>query len=488
MRSYVVRTLGCKANYYDSQLIEAELKRRGWVPWSKSAENAAQGPSLCIVNSCTVTDEADRQTRKIAARLFHDNPNAGVVVTGCGAEVDPERLAQSKGIHYVIGNRDKHQLVSLILKKLEERSQSSDAIQTAGELLGKTEGYNEMASRHPEDREWPLPESSFFAPAVSREAHSSKTRGFLKIQEGCNSFCTYCVIPYARGPSRSLRPGEIVRQVQQLVSGGIREIVITGTNIGDYGTDWGDQACLEELLEMMLKETDIQRLRVSSLDPTEITPRLMELMAREKRFCPHFHVSLQSPSTKILRLMKRRYGYERVRECLEQIQSIPAPLGGVYVGMDVITGFPGETDEDFRQTVGVLEALPWTRLHVFPYSERAKTPATRLPDVVSPETRQLRTRALNELSLARLRQIHDSVLQKSREQDLALDHVLIEKFSRIQQGKWAAAGYTKNYLRVLFSAEEARHLERNQIVSAKLLDRVVDSASHDAAFVGKQLI
>ncbi|MCM2322479.1 MAG: tRNA (N(6)-L-threonylcarbamoyladenosine(37)-C(2))-methylthiotransferase MtaB [Oligoflexia bacterium] len=472
MGSYLIKTLGCKANLYDSQLIEAELKRRGWVRWNP-AEPAPGGPLLCVVNSCTVTDEADRQTRKLAARLFREHPEARIVVTGCGAEIDPERLASSPGIHYLIGNRDKPRLVELILEKLQ--SAPGGTPEGAGaQVLGAPVGYAEMLSRHPMDREWPLVESAFAAPPVHSGEDPGRTRAFLKIQEGCNSFCTYCVIPYGRGPSRSLRPEEAVAQVRQLVAQGVRELVITGTNIGDYGTDWSERPLLEELLELIFEQTELERLRVSSLDPTEITPSLVALMEREKRFCPHFHVSLQSPDSRILRLMKRRYGFEEVRECLGRIARIPAPPGGVFVGMDLITGFPGESAEDFERTCEVLEALPWTRLHVFPYSERAGTPAGRLPGSVPREERLSRARRLNDLSLRRMTSLHEKLV------GARLDSVLLER----PRGK-EVSGYTSNYLRVILPTIRggaANPLLRNQLVSVKAKQIRVSRASGEVFF------
>lgn len=317
--SYVVKTLGCKANLYDSQLIEAELQKRGWKPFFAEGEGAG-APRLCIVNSCTVTDEADRQSRKMASRLARDNPDARVVMTGCGAEVDPERMANSKGVHYVIGNRNKPELVDLILKRLSEETPAAPS--ELGQILGGAQGYREMLSRHPMDREWYLGEG-FQTPPVELEGHSTKTRAFLKIQEGCNAFCTYCIIPYGRGPSRSIKPSEVVRQIRELVSQGVREVVITGTNIGDY--DEG----LEELFRMILTETELERLRVSSLDPVEITPGLLRLMRENPKFCPHFHVSLQSPHSRILKLMKRKYSATEVKSCLEEIAQLTPARGGL---------------------------------------------------------------------------------------------------------------------------------------------------------------
>lgn len=457
-KRYVVRTLGCKANFYDSQLIEAELQRQGWVPTG----DGAPAPDLCVINSCTVTDEADRQTRKLAARLSRENPSARVVVTGCAAEVDPERLSKSQGIDYVIGNRDKPDLVSTILRRIESANPSETG-KGSGEVLGSALPYLEMASRHPHDREWPLPRRAFELPPALLEGHNGKTRAFLKIQEGCNSFCTYCVIPYGRGPSRSLRQEEAVERIQKLVDSGVREVVLTGTNLGDFGSDWGEENGLAALARAVLSRTGVERLRLSSLDPVEITPGLLDLMASEPRLCPHFHVSLQSAHPRILKLMKRKYGHDDIVRCLESIAKIPAPAGGVFVGMDVITGFPGETEAEFQWGMKALEALPWTRLHVFPYSERAGTPATRLPGAVPQHERTRRSRELNRLSLDRMIRWHERALQQAQVEKGRLEGILLEK-PDIRAG--TISGYTPNYLRVIGALPSQAQLLRNQRVRA----------------------
>jgi threonylcarbamoyladenosine tRNA methylthiotransferase MtaB len=510
---YVIRTLGCKANLYDSQLIEAELQSRGWKPWSAASCEPGSQPRVCIVNSCTVTDEADRQSRKLASRLGRDNPRARVVVTGCGAEVDPERLARSQGIHYVVGNQDKPKMVELILQRINAQGQDQgqgldEQRPLQGEVLGTVSGYAEMISRHPMDREWPTAEESFFTPPTQLQGHSGKTRAFLKIQEGCNSFCTYCIIPYGRGPSRSLDPKDAVMQVQQLVSEGIREVVITGTNVGDYGVDWGmdPNQALADLFGRLLSESGLSRLRVSSLDPTEITPALVDFMKREPRFCPHFHVSLQAAHSRILRLMKRKYGIEQVRDCLNRIASdVPAPLGGPFIGMDVITGFPGETLEEFEESFEELTRLPWSRLHVFPYSEREGTPATRLPGTVRREERVRRARQLSELSLKRLKAQNEHILKECVRSGTALENILLEKPSHKAPAGFEAAasrefiaelqlapgerlvwanGYTPNYLRVVIPMGEIQaHALRNQLVSAKPFALAIDTAAGDVALV-----
>jgi tRNA A37 methylthiotransferase MiaB len=382
----------------------------------------------------------------------------------------------------------------MILTKLKETAGTEAP--SRGEVLGEAQGYSEILSKHPMDREWPVGGEGFQTPPTHLDGHSGKTRAFLKIQEGCNSFCTYCIIPYGRGPARSLRPREVIEQVRKLVSEGIREVVITGTNIGDYGSDWAETAQHGELFRMILQETSLERLRVSSLDPTEITDGILDLMANEPRFCPHFHVSLQSPHSRILRLMKRRYGFEQVKSCLEKIAAVHAPVGGVFVGMDVITGFPGETEEEFQWGYEALSELPWTRLHVFPYSEREGTPATRLPGSVRQEERLQRARKLNEQSLTRMREHHEKVLTSLHLSGGALSGILLERAGRAPEGmspellaqfqgveRWQA-GYTSNYLRV-FVPEVAG--ARNELVSVMPVGLVTDPQNGDVAFVGQVL-
>ena len=478
MGQYVLRTLGCKANLYDSQLIETELQSKGWTAkTSGSSKGDLEGAEVCIINSCTVTDEADRQTRKLATRLARENPNAKVIITGCGAEVNPESYLQVKGVHSVVGNQNKPELVDLILAS---NPTSIDSHILKPQILGTTKNYKGTLSKHPEDRLWPTPEQSFVTPPVHLNGESGKTRAFLKIQEGCNSFCTYCIIPYGRGPNRSLRPRDLIEQVQSLVGQGIREIVITGTNIGDYGTDWDSDPQLGNLLEMILNETSIERLRVSSLDPTEITPQIFALMESNPRFCPHFHVSLQSPHSRILKLMKRRYGFDEVKACLERISKIKTDhLGGPFVGMDVITGFPGETDEEFDWGFQALTSLPWQRLHVFPYSERTGTPATRLPNTVPQHVRVQRAKRLNQLSLDRMTDHYRSVLQQAQLQQISISSLLLEKKSKTG---WIS-GYTPNYIRVQIASKNEQ-TDRNQSISITPIDLMIDRSAGDVALVG----
>lgn len=462
-RKYSLRTLGCKANFADGQAIEAELQKRGWHPAATRGE-----ADLCIVNSCTVTDEADRQSRKLAARLGRENPTARVVVTGCAAEVDPERLQNSVGIHYVVGNQDKPRLVELVLQALARERP------LRGESLGGVEGYAEMRSRHPLDREWPLPDSL----DADAPGEGARTRAFLRIQEGCNAFCTYCIIPYGRGPSRSASVAQLVEQVRGLVAQGTREVVLTGTNIGDYGTDWNEEPQLAALIRALLRETAIDRIRLGSLDPAEITPEILALLATEPRLCPHIHFSLQSAHSRVLRAMKRKYTAEMAQDRLEKLARLPRPI---YVGMDVITGFPGETAEEFEESFRRLAQWPWSRMHVFPYSEREGTPATRLPGSVAPAERQARAERLRALSDTRLRELYEARLARGR-----VEGVLWEGHGRDEvDGQPGWMGHTADYLRVWVPAVFGRESQRNQYAEVRVSGLRADAAAGEYRLVGE---
>lgn len=434
-KKFVIETLGCKANWFDSEVVRTGLTQRGWVLAKKNEDIA-----LCIVNSCTVTDEADRQSRAAARKLAKRYPNAKIVYTGCGSEVQPERSAMSLPENsWIISNREKHRLADWIseLDALNEK-QKTTTLPSGPRLLGQTFGYSELRSQHPHEREWVMPS------ALPDFSTSNRTRVFLRIQEGCDAFCTYCIIPYGRGPARSLTPQQILGQVRQLCAQGAREVVLTGTNLGDYG---GKPESLEFLVRMILSETPLERLRLSSLAPNEIPEGLYRLMELEPRLCPHFHISLQSPNPGVLRRMKRRYGAEDVASCLNRIHSIRSLSGlRAFVGMDVITGFPGESEADFEQTVNALRALPWSRLHVFPYSEREGTPATRLSDSIPFPERKRRAKVLMQLSQQRFEQTIHARIQSQP----WLEEVLVESQVRGPDGNrdwWS--GYTPDYIRVL---------------------------------------
>ncbi len=360
---FQIHTFGCKVNTYDSGLLQSRLKGHGFL------EDEGQ-PQVHIINTCAVTKEATREAVKTARRLKIKNPDSLVVVTGCSAQVDTEEFEPVRGIDLIVANSHKGQLENLIRRYY------------AGELRDRIHKSNIFKK---EDLE----------PGGGVE--SAHTRSFLKIQDGCNSFCTYCVIPFARGKSRSIGIYEIVERINALVEQGVKEVVLTGVHIADYRD--GEKG-LDDLVETVLLKTKVPRLRLTSLEPLELSERLLECYA-DQRLCRHFHMSIQSANSKVLRDMKRQYDAAAVETSL---MTIAEKVPGSFVGMDVIAGFPGESDEEFVDSIDRLRGLPWTRLHVFPYSERPGTFAARRKDQVPSTSIHKRAAMLRELSKERFEQ------------------------------------------------------------------------------------
>jgi len=371
-----VHTFGCKVNTYDSGLIQKNMTGSGFQiqKYEPKAIDGA-GPQIHVLNTCAVTAEATKEAVKVIRRIKAKDPLATVVVTGCAAQVDTGSFENLPGADLVVANSHKGLLPELLNQYFK------------GELKQKVFKSNIFRK---EDLE------------MGGGEEKSHTRSFLKIQDGCNSFCTYCIIPYARGKSRSIPIFDLVTRVNDLWTQGIREVVLTGVHIGDYEDEVsGQKKSLEDLIEALLSRTKMPRFRLSSLEPVEVTDRLLDLY-QDSRMCPHFHMSIQSANTNVLHHMKRKYGQKEVRESLEKIQ---AKVPGAFVGMDVITGFPTETLEQFEDTYKILSETPWTRIHVFPYSERPGTKAaamTTLENITVPWVERLnRAQRLRELSLHR---------------------------------------------------------------------------------------
>jgi threonylcarbamoyladenosine tRNA methylthiotransferase MtaB len=358
--SFKIHTYGCKVNTYDSGLLQSRLKKDGF-----SLEQT--NPRIHILNTCAVTKEATREAVKNARRLKAKDPHALVVVTGCAAQVDTEEFTHVPGVDLVVANSHKGQLEQLIRQYY------------AGTLTERIYKSNIFKK---EDLE------------AGGGEEAEHTRAFLKIQDGCNSFCTFCVIPFARGKSRSIPIDEMVRRVGELAAQGVKETVLTGVHIADYRDG---ELVLEDLVEAILKRTSMARIRLSSLEPGEVSERLLDMYA-DSRLCPHFHMSIQSANSKVLFDMKRQYTAQAVEYSLEEIaRRVP----GVFVGMDVIAGFPGESEDEFLDSYERLKRLPWTRLHVFPYSQRPGTWAARRQDQVHPAQIKKRAQLLRELSQER---------------------------------------------------------------------------------------
>ena len=365
---FVTHTFGCKVNTYDSGLLQKKLESYGYV---SALKTESEVPQIHLLNSCAVTAEASKEALRLARKIKSKQPLAKVILTGCAAQVDTEMFSQSSVIDLVVANSHKS-LIPFLIDDLFK-----------GKLTEKTYKSNIFKKEDLEEG------------GGIEESHS---RSFLKIQDGCNSFCTYCVIPFARGKSRSLTVSHLVQRVQELYKKGIREVVLTGVHIGDYEDESsGRRNKLEDLVESLLLKTQMPRFRLSSLEPIEVTSRLLDLYT-DSRMCPHFHMSIQSAESQVLKDMKRNYSSERVRKSLEDIQS---KVPGAYVGMDVIVGFPTESEQQFISTYELLSSTPWTRIHVFPYSERPGTRAAKFEETVRPEERSRRSARLREMSLER---------------------------------------------------------------------------------------
>ncbi|KHD88894.1 MAG: Fe-S oxidoreductase [Bdellovibrio sp. ArHS] len=364
---YQVHTFGCKVNTYDTGLIQKNLNANGFAPII-SGEKTAR---VHVLNTCAVTAEATKEALRYIRRLKVKDPFCTVVVTGCAAQVDTGSFSNLPGADLVVANSHKGSLPELLNKHFR------------GELTEKVFKSNIFKK---EDLE------------AGGGIEKNHTRTFLKIQDGCNSFCTYCIIPYARGKSRSIPVADLVQRVNDLYAEGSREVVLTGVHIGDYEDEVsGKKYVMEDLIENLLARTKMPRFRLSSLEPVEVSERLLELY-QDPRLCPHFHMSIQSANTDVLFHMKRKYTQEDVRNSLN---AIAKKVPNSFVGMDVIVGFPTETEEQFQDTYNTLAELPWTKIHVFPYSERQGTRAAAMDVSVYPHVRAERAARLRDLSLSR---------------------------------------------------------------------------------------
>lgn len=417
-----IATLGCKVNLFESEMMAQSLRSRQW-----RIVDADRFADLYVINTCTVTQEADRQARQTIRRLIRQNPRARIVVTGCYAQMDSESCAQIPGVDLVLGNDRKLDLAEYI----ETLHSDSNPKIMVGDL-----------SEH------------VSLPQALLSGFDAKTRAYVQIQQGCDQGCTFCIIHRARGPSRSLPATVIRNQVKRLLGNGYREVVICGVDLGSYGKDLRELAELSPtnsydlvaLLQSLCELDGDFRIRLSSIDPAHISDHLIELMANEPKLCPHLHLSLQSGNTLILKRMKRRYDANHVYNRIEKLrQSVP----DLVLSADVMVGFPTEEEDHFMDTKDMLRHLEVAFPHVFSYSNRAGTPASRIPAErqISPEIKKLRARQLRRLGdEIRTRVLHSRLGARSR--------VLVEKTTSGQsQDVFARAA---DYLPVRFSGVEVK--------------------------------
>jgi threonylcarbamoyladenosine tRNA methylthiotransferase MtaB len=380
VKSFFVQNFGCRATQADGAALETLLSLRGMHPAS-SREHA----DLVVLNTCTVTATADDDVRKTARRVHRENQNARMLVTGCYAQRDPETIAQLPGVAWVVGNSHKPQIPDILADS--EASTPFHGNIHVGDIFAQQE----------------------FLSAPVEDAAGDRTRPNLKVQDGCNNRCSFCIIPFVRGRSRSLPLAEVVEQVRQLASR-YREVVLSGINLGRWGRDNGMQMRLHHLVRVLLDETNVERLRLSSVEPMDYSDELLELMAASPRIARHWHAPLQSGSDTVLKRMKRRY---RIRHYESRMQKAFEMLPDAAFGADVMVGFPGETDAEFEETRSFIERMPYTYLHVFTYSERPGTPAAEMPNQVPVPVRKQRNAVLRDLAAAKNLAFRERMIGKS---------------------------------------------------------------------------
>ncbi|MGD6818157.1 tRNA (N(6)-L-threonylcarbamoyladenosine(37)-C(2))-methylthiotransferase MtaB [Metabacillus sp. 113a] len=412
MASVAFHTLGCKVNHYETEAIWQLFKEAGYE--RKEFEGTAD---VYVINTCTVTNTGDKKSRQVIRRAIRKNPDGVICVTGCYAQTSPAEIMAIPGVDIVVGTQDRNKMLGYIDQFREERQ----PINGVGNIM-KARTYEEL----------------------DVPAFTDRTRASLKIQEGCNNFCTFCIIPWARGLMRSRDPKEVIKQAQQLVDAGYKEIVLTGIHTGGYGEDMKDYNFAALLRELDEQVKGLKRIRISSIEASQITDEVIEVLDQSDKIVRHLHIPIQSASNTVLKRMRRKYTMEFFAERLVRLKKA---LPGLAVTSDVIVGFPGETEEEFLETYHFIKEHKFSELHVFPYSKRTGTPAARMDDQVDEEVKNERVHRLIGLS-DQLAKEYASAFEGE-----VLEVIPEEEF-KDAPGSGMYAGYTDNYMKVVFKASE----------------------------------
>ncbi|HLU84417.1 MAG TPA: tRNA (N(6)-L-threonylcarbamoyladenosine(37)-C(2))-methylthiotransferase MtaB, partial [Vicingaceae bacterium] len=398
-------TLGCKLNFSESSSIARMFQEEGFA-----RVDFNDTPDVFVINTCSVTENADKKCKQLVKKAKKVNPAAFIAIIGCYAQLKPEEIAQIKGVNMVLGAAEKFKIVDYFNQQEKE--------EVAKVYASKIKAANE------------------FVPSYS---HGDRTRSFLKIQDGCDYFCTFCTIPLARGKSRNQSISETINVANEIASTNVKEVVLTGVNIGDFGQGKGSEDFFQ-LIQQLDKIEGIERFRISSIEPNLLSNEIIDFVSQSAKFMPHFHIPLQSGSNKILKMMRRKYLKELYSE---RVARIKEKMPHACIGVDVIVGFPGETDEDFMETYRFLNELPVSYLHVFTYSERPNTTAIKLENPVSKEKRSERSKMLHILSDKKKRFFYEQFLDEKAK-------VLLEA----EQHEGFLNGFTENYIKVKVPFEE----------------------------------
>lgn len=441
----VYYTLGCKLNFAETSTVGAELKARG-VRTARKGEIA----DICVVNTCSVTEVADSKCRQAIHRLVRNHPGAIVVVTGCYAQLKPEQVSAMEGVDLVLGSNEKGQIVDAILERMQMMPEER-----------KLAAHEHRTVRTADIRN--------FMPSCSC---GDRTRYFLKVQDGCDYYCTYCTIPFARGRSRNGSIELLVSQAREAAMAGAKEIVITGVNIGDFGKTTGESFL--DLLKALDAVEGIERYRISSIEPNLLTDEVLQFCAKSRAFMPHFHIPLQSGSDEVLCLMRRKYDTALFRSKVERVLEL---MPDAFIGVDTIVGTRGETEELFQEAYDYMASLPVAQYHVFPYSERPGTKALEIPHKVRPEEKKERSQKILDLSERITHDFYNRYIGKVR--PVLLEH---------SKSKRTMHGFTDNYIRVEITLPDGTSCDMvdNTIVDVRLGEWNEDGTALKGTMVGME--
>ncbi|BBF43271.1 tRNA-t(6)A37 methylthiotransferase [Lachnospiraceae bacterium KM106-2] len=424
-RSVAFLTLGCKVNSYESDAMLKLFQEAGY-----EVREFNEKADVYVVNTCTVTNIADRKSRQMLHKAKKQNENSIVVAVGCYVQAAKDALEQDEAIDLVVGNNQKHNIVSLLEQYFEDDSKTQALID-----INHDQEYEELTI----------------------DGAGEKTRAYIKVQDGCNQFCSYCIIPYARGRVRSRKTEDVVNEVNRLVASGYKEVVLTGIHLSSYGVDL-EEGNLLSLIVAISKIDGIERIRLGSLEPRVITEEFVQTLSKDEKFCPHFHLSLQSGCDATLKRMNRKYSAD---EFYEKCCLIREYFDKPALTTDVIVGFPGETEEEFKTTKAFLEKVAFAQMHIFKYSKRKGTRAEVMPDQVDDSIKHARSTELMELE-HRMRKAYEAEFIGQEEKILFEESITIE-------GKEYQIGHTKRYLKV--ACESEKDLS-NEIISVKILENL----------------
>lgn len=425
-------TLGCKVNQYETELMEGLFKKKGYdlVGFNDYAD-------VYVINTCSVTHLGERKSRQHIRRAARKNPLAVIAVTGCYAQISPEDVAKIAGVHVIVGTHERQRIVELVEKAQQDHRQLNIVTDV-------------MKVKEFED--------------IPLFAMPGRTRAFLKIQEGCTNFCSYCIIPYARGPLRSRPLGSIKEEAERLVKAGFKEIVLTGIHLGAYGRDLEGELTVTDAVKTVLDIAELRRVRLSSLESLEVSPELIALMHRDVRFCRHLHLPLQAGDTRILQAMNRHYTTGEYKSLVDHIK---AQVNDIAISADIIVGFPGETDEMFSNALHLVDSINFAKMHIFPYSRRQGTPAAGYPNQIPDEIKKQRVHSMQQLSERKSLEFNRQFLGRTME-------VLFET-----ENASFCDGLTTNYIRVYVQADASllggiHHVKLEKIYSDGLWGTIIN--------------